>query len=100
MMIQCNLPAGNVSVWKHEGDKEQAEASTLTQCPTLTIQYVEGDFFMHYHIEMIYNGIAFEAPGGGGEIAQTLASLSIKRAIRVCARLDPLVSERWLSLCY
>ena len=32
--------------------------------------------------------------GRGGEIAQSLASLSVKRAVRVCARLNPL-----LSLC-
>ena len=35
---------------------------------------------------------------GGGEIAQSLASLSTKRANRVHARLDPLVSERWNSI--
>ena len=34
----------------------------------------------------------------GGEKAQSLASLSTKRAIQVCARLDPLVSERWNSI--
>ena len=33
-------------------------------------------------------------PAWGGGIAQSLASLSTKRAIRVCARLDPLVTER------
>ena len=31
---------------------------------------------------------------GGGEIAQSLASLSMKRAARVRSRLDPLVTER------
>ena len=31
-------------------------------------------------------------------MAQSLASLSIKRAIRVRARLDPLVTERWNSI--
>ena len=30
----------------------------------------------------------------GGEIAQLLVSLSVKRAVRVRARLDPLVTER------
>ena len=35
---------------------------------------------------------------GGGEIAQSLASLSIKRAARVGFRLDPLVIEGWNSL--
>ena len=35
---------------------------------------------------------------GGGEIAQSLASLSIKRAIQVRARHDPLVTERWNSI--
>ena len=34
----------------------------------------------------------------GGEIAQSLASLSVKRAVQVHARLDPLVSERWNSI--
>ena len=33
--------------------------------------------------------------GGGGEIAQSLASLSIKQATRVCAQHDLLVIERW-----
>ena len=37
-------------------------------------------------------------PGGGGEIAQSLASLSTKRAIQVRARLDPLGIERWNSV--
>ena len=35
---------------------------------------------------------------GGREIAQSLASLSIKRAIWVHARHDPLVIERWNSI--
>ena len=35
---------------------------------------------------------------GGGEIAQSLASLSTKRAIRVRTRFDPLVLERWNSI--
>ena len=35
---------------------------------------------------------------GGGEIAQSVASLSTKRVIRVRARLDPLVLERWNSI--
>ena len=35
---------------------------------------------------------------GGGEIAQSLASLSTKRAIWVCARLNLLVTERWNSI--
>ena len=35
---------------------------------------------------------------GAGEIAQSLASLSIKWAIRVRARYDPLVIERWNSI--
>ena len=34
----------------------------------------------------------------GGKIAQSLASLSIKRAIRVHARHDPLVIRRWNSI--
>ena len=37
-------------------------------------------------------------PEGGGEIVQSLASLSTKRAIRVRASLDPLVTERWNSI--
>ena len=35
---------------------------------------------------------------GGGEIAQSLASLSTKRAARVRSPLNPLVSERWNSI--
>ena len=35
---------------------------------------------------------------GGGEITQSLASLSVTRAVRVRARLNPLVSERWNSI--
>ena len=35
---------------------------------------------------------------GGGEIAQSLTSLSTKRVIWVRAWLDPLVSERWKSI--
>ena len=35
---------------------------------------------------------------GGGGIAQSLASLSTKRAARVRSRLDPLVTERWNSI--
>ena len=35
---------------------------------------------------------------GGGEIAQSLVSLSTKRVVRVRARLDPLVTERWNSI--
>ena len=37
-----------------------------------------------------------------GEIALSLASLSIKRAARVRSRLDPLVTERWnsITMCY
>ena len=31
---------------------------------------------------------------GGAEMAQSLASLSVNRAVQVCARLDPLVTER------
>ena len=38
------------------------------------------------------------APPGGGEIAQLLASLSTKRAIRVRSRLEPLVIDRWNSI--
>ena len=34
----------------------------------------------------------------GGEIAQLLTSLSIKRAVRVRAQLNPLVIERWNSI--
>ena len=34
----------------------------------------------------------------GGEIAQSLASLSVKRAVWVRARLDLFVSERWNSI--
>ena len=34
----------------------------------------------------------------GGEIAQSLASLSTKRAARVRFPLNPLVSERWNSI--
>ena len=34
---------------------------------------------------------------GGGEIAQLLASLSTKWAVRVRAQLDPLVLEGWNS---
>ena len=36
--------------------------------------------------------------GGGGDIAQLLASLSVKRAVWVRALHDPLVSERWNSI--
>ena len=35
---------------------------------------------------------------GGGEIAQWLASLSVKLAVQVRAQHDPLVSERWNSV--
>ena len=35
---------------------------------------------------------------GGGEIAQSLASLFVKRAAQVRSRLDPLVTERWNSI--
>ena len=35
---------------------------------------------------------------GGGKIAQSLASLSTKRAIQVRARLDSIVRERWNSI--
>ena len=42
--------------------------------------------------------IVFYHNRGGGEIAQSLESLSTKRAIRVRARLDPLVLERWNSI--
>ena len=35
---------------------------------------------------------------GGGEIAQSLASLSTKQAIQVRTRLDQLVLERWNSI--
>ena len=34
----------------------------------------------------------------GGEIAQSLVSLSTKRAIRVHAQLNPHVTERWNSI--
>ena len=36
--------------------------------------------------------------GGGGEIAQSLASVSFKRAVQVRARHNPLVAERWNSI--
>ena len=39
----------------------------------------------------------FQTEEWGGEMAQSLASLSTKRSIRVRARLDPLVTERWNS---
>ena len=39
-------------------------------------------------------GHAFYIYIGGGEIAQSLASLSVKRAVQVCAQLDLLVTER------
>ena len=35
---------------------------------------------------------------GGGEIAQSLASLSTKRAARVRSRLDPLVTDWWNAI--
>ena len=35
---------------------------------------------------------------GGGEIAQSLASLSTRRAAQVRSRLNLLVSERWNSI--
>ena len=35
---------------------------------------------------------------GGGEIAQSVASLSATRSILVHARYDPLVSERWYAV--
>ena len=34
----------------------------------------------------------------GGEIAQSVASLSATRSVQVRARLDPLVLERWNSI--
>ena len=37
-------------------------------------------------------------PGGGGEIAQSLAFLSMKRVARVRSWLDPLVTEKWNSI--
>ena len=40
----------------------------------------------------------FEYVRGGGEIAQSLASLSNKWAARVRACLEPLVTERWNSI--
>ena len=36
--------------------------------------------------------------GGGGEIAQSLVSLSVERAVRVRAQLDPLFTDRWNSI--
>ena len=44
------------------------------------------------------NYVNYKRNWGGGEIAQSLASLSVKQAIRVRARLDPLVTERWNSI--
>ena len=35
---------------------------------------------------------------GGGEIAQSLASLSVKRVVHVRVWLNPLVTERWNSI--
>ena len=35
---------------------------------------------------------------GGGEMAQWLGSLSVKQAVQVRDRHDPLVSERWNSI--
>ena len=43
-------------------------------------------------------GITVQTMSGGGEIAQSLASLSTKWAILVRARLDPLVIERWNAI--
>ena len=36
--------------------------------------------------------------GGGGEIAQLVASLSVTRSVQVRAWYNPLVSERWYAV--
>ena len=46
----------------------------------------------------LYDSVYVTILMGGGEIAQLLVSLSFKRAVRVRAWLDPLVSERWNSI--
>ena len=46
-------------------------------------------------MNQMLKGLAIEH--GGGEIAQLLAPLSTKRAVRVSAWLSPLVLEGWNS---
>ena len=55
----------------------------------------EVDFSSHREVCYFYNRLPWL---WRREIAQSLESLSTKRAIRVCARLDPLVIERWNSI--
>ena len=49
------------------------------------------------HYDWGVTGETYILEGGGG-IAQSLASLSTKRAARVRSPLNPLVSERWNSI--
>ena len=69
-------------------------------------------FYVTYGLTMlarkmkVYQPLAFSSLSNAclvyvvGEIAQSLTSLSTKRAVRVRARLDPLVLERWNSFTY
>ena len=50
-------------------------------------------FFLQINFTVPY-GMCLLLYARGGEIAQSLASLSVKRAVRVHAQLDPLVTER------
>ena len=47
---------------------------------------------------LLVTSVECTSQAGGKEIAQSLASLSTNRAIRVCTRLDLLVLERWNSI--
>ena len=45
---------------------------------------------------MYVNGLPFNE--GGGEMAQSVGSLSAMRSVLVRAQYDPLVSERWYAV--
>ena len=49
-------------------------------------------------IRMSWGGWRALDASRGGEIAQSVASLSATQSAQVRARLDPLVSERWNSI--
>ena len=69
---------------------------TSGDIPTLDIQDHRVTFHICYYQGSVrLFGQHFK---GGGEVAQSLASLSTKRATRFRARLDPLVIERWNSI--
>ena len=66
--------------------------------PTKYVMCLFFTSFSWYMLHIFFIHLSFYCTIGGGEIAQSLESLSIKQAAWVRTRLDPLVTEGWNSI--